>query len=102
MYARVTLLEIDATRMDVEDAVELFRERVLPELREEPGFEGIYVLTTPEGRALLMTLWETAEAAKPNDFYTGRLADFAMLFRAPPGREQYEVSLAEAPTLEPV
>jgi hypothetical protein len=100
MYARVTLLEIDATRMDVDDAVELFRERVLPELREEPGFEGVYVLTTPQGRALLMTLWATSEAAEPNGLYTRRLADFALLFRAPPGREQYEVSVAEAPALE--
>jgi hypothetical protein len=100
MFARVTLLEIDTTRMDVDDAVELFRERVLPELREEPGFEGVYVLTTPEGRALLMTLWATPEAAEPNGLYARRLADFALLFRAPPGREQYEVSLADAPALE--
>jgi hypothetical protein len=100
MFARVTLLEIDTTRMDVDDAVELFRERVLPELREEPGFEGVYVLTTPVGRALLMTLWATSETAEPNGLYTRRLADFALLFRAPPGREQYVVSLAEAPALE--
>ena len=44
MFARVTLLEIDTMRMDVDDAVELFRERVLPDLRAEPGFEGIHVL----------------------------------------------------------
>jgi hypothetical protein len=100
MFARVTLLEIDTTRMDVDDAIELFRERVLPELREEPGFEGVYVLTTPEGRALLMTLWATSHAAEPNGLYTRRLADFALLFRAPPGREQYQVSLAEAAALE--
>ena len=102
MFARVTLLEIDTMRTELDDAVELFRERVLPELHEEPGFKGIYVLTTPEGHALLMTLWATPEAAEPNGLYAGRLADFALLFRAPPGREQYEVSLAEAPELEPV
>jgi hypothetical protein len=102
MFARVTLLEIDTTRMDVDDAVDLFRQDVLPELDDEPGFEGVYVLTTPEGRALLLTLWANADTARPNGAYTRRLARFATLFRAPPGREQYEVSFADAPALEPV
>ena len=102
MDARVTLLEIDATRMDVGDAVDLFRARVLPELREEPGFKGVYVLTTPEGRALLLTFWADAAAARPNGSYARRLADFATLFRAPPGRDQYEVSLVDGHVGGPV
>jgi heme-degrading monooxygenase HmoA len=71
---------------------------VLPALRRQPGYEGVYVLTTPEGRALLMTLWaseEAAEAGSPDGFYSEQLARHATLFRAPPGRERYEVSFAE-------
>ena len=38
MYARVTMLEIDPLRIDIEDAVALYSRDVLPELREQPGY----------------------------------------------------------------
>ena len=41
MYSRVTLLEIDTLRMGMEEAVELFREQVVPGLREQDGYEGV-------------------------------------------------------------
>ena len=40
MIARATMAEIDPVRMSVDDAVELFRESVLPALHEQPGYEG--------------------------------------------------------------
>ena len=101
MYSRVTLLEIDTVRADMESALELFREDVFPQLREQEGYEGAYVLTTPEGKALIMSLWETEEAAAGDHgrFYTEQLEHYLTLFREPPGRERYEVALADAPTL---
>jgi hypothetical protein len=101
MYARVTTLEIDTLRVDMHEAVALFHERVLPELREQPGYEGVTVLTAPAGQALLVTLWATPEAAEPNGFYLAQLSEFATLFRAPPGRERYEVAFSETPVLLP-
>ena len=50
MYSRVTLLEIDTLRVDLDDAVEQFEAQVLPRVRELPGFEGVVVMVTPEGR----------------------------------------------------
>lgn len=94
MYARVTLLEIDTERVDVDSALALYREQIVPELRQQPGYEGTYVLATPEGRGLVMTLWATAEAADssaPTGFYADVLARLVTLFRSPPGREHYEV-----------
>jgi hypothetical protein len=38
VYSRVTLLEIDTVRIDLDSALELFRERVLPQVREQPGY----------------------------------------------------------------
>lgn len=102
MYARVTLLEIDPVRIDPARAVELFKEQVLPELVEQEGYEGIFVLSTPEGRGLLMSLWSTREAAEAGEtsgFYAEQLAKFVTFFRASPGREQYEVAFADAPSL---
>ena len=59
MYSRVLLLEIDTVRVDVEEATQLFRASVLPALRTREGFEGALVLATPEGKGLILTLWET-------------------------------------------
>jgi heme-degrading monooxygenase HmoA len=100
MYARVTLLELDPVRVSVSDALAMFEAEVLPNLRAQDGYEGAYVLTTPEGRALLMTLWESEEAATNSSaqaFYSEQLERYLTLFRAPPGRERYEVALADLP-----
>ena len=101
MYSRVTLLEIDTIRVEIDSALELFRVRILPQLREQEGYEGVYVLTTPDGKALIMSLWET-EAAAAGDhgrFYDEQLEQHLTLFREPPGRERYEVSLADVPSV---
>ena len=99
MYSRVTLLEIDTLRIDLDSALELFRERVLPQLREQPGYEGLYVLTTAEGKALVMSLWANEEDALASQAGVSdeELARHTVLFASPPGRERYEVSLVDAP-----
>ena len=100
MVARVTLAEVDAVRMSVAKAVELFEEGVLPELQEAPGYEGCYVLTTPEGKALVITFWtdeEAAEASLASGLYRAQVQKFVTLIRSAPGREAYDVSVAEAP-----
>jgi heme-degrading monooxygenase HmoA len=102
MIARTTLAEIDAVRMSVDDAVELFRESVLPALREQAGYQGSYVLLSPEGKALVLTFWETEEAADAGiaggrSFYAKQIEKFVTIYRAPPGRETYDVVLADTP-----
>jgi heme-degrading monooxygenase HmoA len=100
MYARVTTVEIDTMRVDVDKAIDLFERQVLPRLRELPGYEGAYVFATPEGRGLLISMWSTAEAADSQSdtgFYAEVLAEYVTLFRSPPGRESYEVAVADLP-----
>jgi heme-degrading monooxygenase HmoA len=102
MIARVTTADIDTVRTSVEDAVAVFRESVLPALHEQPGFEGSYVLLSPEGKALVVTFWATAEDAEAGlagarSFYAEQVAKFATIYRSPPGRDSYDVVLAEAP-----
>jgi heme-degrading monooxygenase HmoA len=100
MYARVTLLEIDPVRTDVASAVALFREHVLPDVRRQPGYAGVYVLATEEGKGLLLSLWETpeeADAQAGSGWYAETLSEHMTLFRSPPGRERYEVVVADVP-----
>ncbi|HEX2505228.1 MAG TPA: hypothetical protein VHK22_03380 [Gaiellaceae bacterium] len=98
MYSRVTLLEIDTMRINVGDAVELFEAEVLPRMRDEKGFEGVLALATPEGKGMLVSFWDTQEQAEDaSGFATGELERFVALFRAPPGRECYQVVHRELP-----
>ena|SRR5438105_2459494 len=103
MYARVTLFELDTLRMPLDAAVERFNEAVLPELRRQVGFSGFYVLSTPEGKGLLLSLWSSEAAAQSSmatGFYDEQVAKFLMLLREPPGRDHYEVLAAEVPVAE--
>ena len=47
MYSRVTLFTLDTLRFGLDAAIERFNELVLPALRDQPGYEGVYVLVNP-------------------------------------------------------
>ena len=96
MYSRITLLEIDTLRFDLTTLRERFERDVVPGLSELDGYCGVIAQTTPEGKAVLVSLWETQEAldaAAP--FASEALSNFATAFRSPPGRESYEVVYAD-------
>jgi heme-degrading monooxygenase HmoA len=104
MIARATLAEIDPVRMGVDQAVALFRESVLPALREQDGYEGVYVLLSDEGKVLALTFWDSEEAADAGiaggrSFYAEQVGKFVTLYRSPPGREMYDIVLADAPAV---
>ena len=104
MYTRVTPFELDTVRRPLRDAIAYFEHNVLPELRSQPGYEGVYVLANPDGKGLVLSLWardEDAEAGLRSGFYAAQVDRFFALFRAPPGREGYDVVLNDAPGLVP-
>ena len=102
MVVRATEAEIDVVRMSPSDAIELFEQSVIPALHDQAGYEGCYVLLSEEGKVLVLTFWESNEAARASrlsGFYEqqiGKLADL-VVFRQDPGREAYEVVAAETP-----
>jgi heme-degrading monooxygenase HmoA len=100
MVARVTLAEVDVLRTSLDDAVRRYGESVLPVLEAEEGYAGSYVLTTPAGKALVVTFWDTPEAADAglrSGLYEAQVAKFVTFFRAAPGRETYDVAISDAP-----
>jgi len=100
MFARVTLFEIDMLRVSLDDALEQFKALIVPEARKLEGYEGMYVMRTPEGKGLIMSLWANEEAATAgvtSGYYDEQVAKFMALFRAPAG---YEVVFAEAPGMK--
>lgn len=100
MYSRVTLLEIDTMRAAPADAAALFEAEVMPQLRELEGFVGAVVLATPEGKGMVVTVWETEEAVRASaGFAATQVERFVTLYAAPPGREYYEVLYADMPEI---
>ena len=62
MYARVTTFE--GSPEDIEAGVRVYREDVIPWLRDAEGFRGWIVLLDREaGRSIGLTFWTSSEAA---------------------------------------
>jgi len=100
MYSRVTLLEIDTLRADVDDVVADFETRILPGIRELPGYEGVAVLVTAEGRGMVVSFWDSEEAVEASaGMAASAVEEFVTIYRAPPGREHYRVAYADLPAV---
>jgi len=102
MVVRATEAEIDVVRTNPADAIALFEESVLPAVREEEGYLGCYVLLSEEGKVLVLSFWESNEAARAtrlSGFYGEQIEKFAdlVVYRQAPGREAYDVVIAETP-----
>ena len=77
---------------------------MFPHCTSSPGTRASTSSSRHEGQALVLTFWESEEAADAGlagsrSFYGEQVEKFVTLFRASPGRETYEVLLAEEPTL---
>jgi heme-degrading monooxygenase HmoA len=104
VYSRITLLEFDPVRFDVAKTLERFKAIVVPELHEQPGYEGALVLANDEAKGVVVTLWaskEDADAGLASGFWAAQVERFVTLYAAPPGREGYEVVYAETPAFLP-
>ena len=102
MIARATIAEIDFVRMSLDESTELFRDSVVAALREQDGYEGCLVLVSPQGQALALTLWRDEDSADSGlaggrSFYAEQVDKFVTIYRSPPGRETYNVVVADLP-----
>jgi heme-degrading monooxygenase HmoA len=100
MVAQVTLADIDLVRASLETVTDVYRESVVPALQEQPGYCGAYGLATPEGKAMVITFWDTEEDARryvASGVYDEQVRKFVTFYRVTPGRESYEVMLADTP-----
>jgi heme-degrading monooxygenase HmoA len=95
MHAGVVTLRVRPDQ--VGEAVRIYRESVLPELREMQGFEGGYVLTDAEsGKGYIIGLWHTQEDAErfqSSGNFREQAAKFEDVLVDAPSREICEVSV---------
>jgi heme-degrading monooxygenase HmoA len=102
MVVRATEAEIDVVRTNPADAIAVFKESVILALHEQEGYEGCYVLLSEDGKMLILSFWESNEAARAtrvSGFYQGQIDKFTdlVVYRQAPGREAYDVMIAETP-----
>ena len=69
---------------------------MVPALHEQDGYEGCYVLLSEDGKMLILSFWESNEAAhatRVSGFYQDQVAKFSdlVVYRQAPGREAYDV-----------
>ena len=96
MVARVTRARVKPE--DVDEAVRLFDESVIPAAEQEDGFMGALLLTREDGRALVVDLCDTVEHMRANErsgFYQTQVAKFAGKLIDRPSRAFYDVAVAK-------
>ena len=107
MVARATIAELDFVPMSLEESTDVFRDSVVAALREQDGYEGCLVLVSPQGQALALTFWRDEESADAGlaggrSFYAEQVEKFVTIYRSQPGRETYNVVVADMPAVAPI
>ena len=98
MYARVVTGQYYPGKSD--EGEQLYRQSILPETRQQPGFKGaIGLVDRSSGKAISITFWETEASAQASgassSYGQAQLAKVASLFAAVPVVETYEVAIQE-------
>jgi hypothetical protein len=93
MHARLVTSQFQLDKL--EEALQLYRESILPEVRQLPGFKGrIGLGDRSKGKAIAITLWESEADARASGegsaFMQASMAKFAPFYAAPPVIEIYE------------
>ncbi len=95
MFARTLRIQTAADQIDA--AVMLFEESVIPLCKSQKGFVGAeYLADRQTGASLLITIWKSEEdllASERSRFFQDQVAKFIGYFTAPPVRESFEVVL---------
>ena len=98
MHARVVTIQYQPGKVD--EAIQILRESVLPETRQQKGFKGVMGLADRStDKAMAITLWQTEADAQASgmssSYLQAQLAKIASLSAAAPVIETYEVVLQE-------
>ena len=93
MFARMVKSRVLPGKTD--KALALWRDKVVPVMKEARGFKGAYVIGDREtGQGITITLWETeADAITMNSSFGTFVVFFEGLLEGPPELSQLEVLL---------
>ena len=95
MHAQLITSQFQLDKLD--EVGQLYRESILPELRQLPGFKGRMVLgDRSKGKVITLTFWESEADARASGegsaFRQASMAKLAPFYAAPSVIEIYEVA----------
>jgi hypothetical protein len=93
MFARVAIVHMRKDQIDA--AVQLSKDSVIPAAKSQKGFHGAQLLTEPNGKGIFITFWDNLGNAidnEQNSYYQEQLAKLKDVFDAPPVDEGYNVA----------
>jgi heme-degrading monooxygenase HmoA len=97
MYARVIAAQHQPGKVD--EALQIYRESILPPLKQQAGFKGVLgLLERRTNKAMTISLWETEADMKvieTSDFFQAQMAKLVPLFAGTPTIETYEITTYE-------
>lgn len=97
MYARLVTSQVQPGTED--EVVQIFHDSVVPDARQQPGFQGAMALIDREAnKTISITLWQTeAEARRSatSGYLQEQMNKFASHLLAPPVVETFEVPVQE-------
>jgi heme-degrading monooxygenase HmoA len=95
MYARATFATAQPGKID--EIVKVVRDSVLPAMKKQKGFKGMFHLTDrTTGKGVVIGLWNSEAdmtAGENSGFYKEQVAKVAPFLAGPPTMERYEVSV---------
>jgi heme-degrading monooxygenase HmoA len=95
VHARIVSMEI--LPMNMQEAVRIYQDLVVPAAKEQRGFRGALMLTDPyTGEGVSISLWESEDdmhASEASGFYHRKLNELDDLFISTPVRKHYDVSV---------
>ncbi len=96
MFARITIVQLKEGKVD--EAINIYKGTVVA-AKSQKGYKGSYLLTDRDtGKGMSITIWDTEEDAVANEqsgYYQEQVGRFKDVFKAPPVREGYEVSVQD-------
>src|SRR5437660_10212414 len=97
MYARLVTSQLHPGTVD--EAVQIFRDSVVPDAKQQPGFQGAMALVNRSAnKTISITLWETEAEAKASEIGShlqAQINKFASHLAALPVVETFEVAVQE-------
>jgi len=95
MYARLVTSQLHPGTVD--EAVQIFRDSVVPDARQQPGFQGAMALVDRSAnKTISITLWQTeARASATVGHLQAQMNKFASHLTVPPVVETFEVAVQE-------
>ncbi|HLZ23106.1 MAG TPA: antibiotic biosynthesis monooxygenase [Ktedonobacterales bacterium] len=94
MHASITTVHLQPDK--IAEATALYQNNVVPFVKTQHGFQGMYLLTDPSGTGQSISLWESeadGQAYEANGVYREQVSKFAAFFSAPPSLATYDVAV---------